>query len=60
MLGVLSNSAQEGFTVLLSACYGGQTEVARLLLDRGADVNKADNVGFPSCMCRTLTFFCRV
>ncbi len=29
---------------LLAACEGGETETARLLIDKGADVNQCDEV----------------
>ena len=35
---------QFGFTALHYAAGGGHTDVARLLLDKGADVNSRDNV----------------
>ena len=35
---------QIGFTALHYAAAGGHTDVARLLLDKGADVNSRDNV----------------
>ena len=31
---------QLGKSPLLAACEGGQTETAKLLIDRGADVNE--------------------
>ena len=37
-------SYQIGLTALHYAAAGGHTDVARLLLDRGADVNSRDNV----------------
>ena len=36
---------QDGWTALHCAARGGHTELARLLLDRGADVNSQDKVG---------------
>ena len=35
---------QGGWTALHCAARGGHTELARLLLDRGADVNSKDKV----------------
>ena len=35
---------QVGWTTLHYAARGGHTELARLLLDRGADVNSKDEV----------------
>ena len=37
--------SQEGQTALISAATSGHVEVVRLLLARGAEVNKADKVG---------------
>ena len=34
---------QNGFTALLRAALGGHTEVTKLLIDGGADVNSKDN-----------------
>ncbi len=36
---------QFGKFPLLAACEGGHTETAKLLIDRGADVNQLDVVG---------------
>ena len=36
---------QLGKSPLLTACEGGHTETAKLLIDRGADVNQLDEVG---------------
>ena len=35
---------QLGKSPLLAACKGGHTETAKLLIDRGADVNQLDKV----------------
>ena len=40
---------QGGWTGFIFAAYGGQLEVVKLLLDKGADVNKATKV--PVCVC---------
>ena len=37
-------SYQDGYTALHNAAMSGNIDVARLLLDRGADVNIKDNV----------------
>ena len=39
-----STRYQDGFTALHHAADDGHTEVARLLLDRGADVNSKNKV----------------
>ena len=36
------SSAQNGWTALHEAAFNGHTALAALLLDRGADVNRAD------------------
>ena len=36
---------QYGKFPLLAACEGGHTETAKLLIDRGADVNQLNEVG---------------
>ena len=35
---------QNGLTPLLAACKRGDTETAQLLIDKGADINKEDEV----------------
>ena len=35
---------QDGATPLHSACFNGHKEVAQLLLDRGANIDRAENV----------------
>ena len=35
---------QGGWSPLLAVCEGGHTETAQLLIDKGASVNKADQV----------------
>ena len=35
---------QFGKSPLLAACEGGHTEIAKLFIDRGADVNQLDKV----------------
>ena len=35
---------QDGKSPLMTACEGGHTETAQLLIDKGADVNKAGHV----------------
>ncbi len=47
--GANENEKYVGFTALYSAAWSGQTEIARLLIDRGADVNLGSGVSlFPS------------
>ncbi|KKL85152.1 hypothetical protein LCGC14_1957610, partial [marine sediment metagenome] len=36
----------EGDSALVGAVYSGSTEVAKLLLDAGADINAGNNNGF--------------
>eukprot|EP00919_Chromeraceae_sp_WS-2016_P035372 GHVR01083798.1.p1 GENE.GHVR01083798.1~~GHVR01083798.1.p1 ORF type:complete len:108 (-),score=7.71 GHVR01083798.1:148-471(-) len=38
---------QHGTTPLIRASEGGHTDIARLLIDKGADVNSEDNNGTP-------------
>ena len=35
---------QRGRTPLIAACEGGHSENAQLLIEKGADLNKQDNV----------------
>ncbi|HVV54678.1 MAG TPA: ankyrin repeat domain-containing protein [Mucilaginibacter sp.] len=42
----VNDYAEDGFTPLGLACYFGQTEVARYLVLKGADVNQPSNNGF--------------
>ena len=39
----LNNAPMEGITVLMRAAFSGQTEIARILISAGADVNRKDD-----------------
>ena len=40
------NYTQDGFTALTAACFYGNTDIARMLLDRGAVVDHFDKVKY--------------
>ncbi len=40
------NEHDEGFTPLIFAAWTGNTEIARFLIENGADVNRSDSTGF--------------
>jgi ankyrin repeat protein len=42
----LLNSPQEGATALIKAAHFGHLKIVRLLLDRGAEINRTDQVRF--------------
>ena len=43
--GAKVDAAKDGATPLFIACQNGHVDAARLLLDNGADVNRAKNYG---------------
>lgn len=43
--------SKEGWTALMSTCYNGHYEIARMLLAIGLDVNAINTVGVMICVC---------
>jgi hypothetical protein len=40
----VNTSDENGITVLMWACWHGNTDIARLLIEHGADVNRQDKL----------------
>ena len=53
---ITSLKNQLGKTPLLAACEIGSIKIANLLIDAGADVNKADVVSYHDCITLWLAF----
>ena len=57
---VTRGSEDNGFTLLLLACGGGQADLARSLLDRKAEVNQRTNDGRDALMAASVAGHCNV
>ena len=51
-------SKQDGYTALMMASQNGQTEVVKLLLKEGADINIENQVGTASFTLLFVAFLC--